>query len=530
MRKIPRGVCWVKFCLLASCLMLFAPVAKATAGIERLVVGSTMDIKATHIDDYYFGILRGILTTKGLIRLDERGEIVGDLATGWQSDDAIVWKFAIADGHAWHDGAPVTAADVKFTIDYLFAKFPVYQQHFKLIKEVTAPDERTVVIRLSEANPRILVNLLPLRLLPRHIFASVDDPKALQGERAAIGCGPYIFKDYDATSGILRFSANRSYKRGKPQVDEVVIRLFKNIDTMYMALKKGEIDLSYFYAAGTDPTNAAILAKEDHLTVHQLPNPGVPNALFFNCHKPPLDDPAMRQALSLAIDYQEILRLFASGHGTPANAGFVPRGSAGFVDTPPLEYQPQRAKEALAARGFRDLDGNGVLEKGGEDLALEIVVRGDIAENMRLAELLKKHLGKVGIRLAIKQVDSNLFRQISDQDRSHQILLSRATQWGMMMWAGFGSGYFDARNIGWSNFAEPRFQQTVDRMNRAIDPSVYLAAAGDLQQLYAADLPGIALYWNTLLQPCRKNLSGWKINPMYGFLWEETWFNLKKDK
>jgi peptide/nickel transport system substrate-binding protein len=193
-------------------------------------------------------------------------------------------------------------------------------------------------------------------------------------------------------------------------------------------------------------------------------------------------------------------------------------------------HDPEGAKKILAELGYSDTDGDGVMEKNDQPLCIEIVARRGTPKNMRIAELLKKRFARIGVALKIKSVDNVSFRQISERDRSAMMLLGHTTPWGMMMWAGGGSGYFDSRYSGWANVTDPSFHTIVDRMNTTLDTAVYQTAVADLQKYYAEKLPAIPLYWNVVLQPYRRCLVGWKISPMYGFLWEETWFHLKKEE
>lgn len=531
MPNLARFLGWLCCALLLTC----GPDARgalpeALPAIEKLVVGTTMEVRSIDIDDYAFGILRGLMTHLGLVRLDERGEFGSDLAASWRTDDARTWTFALKPGVVWHDGNSVTSRDVRFSIDYLLEKIPVYRSHFTLIETVETPDERTVVIRLKEPNPRFLVNLLVLKIIPRHIFETVEDPHRLTGTPAAIGCGPFVFEHHDPSSGTISFRAFDRYHRGLPRVKRVVFRLFKNLDTMMLAFRNGEIDLPYQYAAGIPPFQVPPLLKDPNIRIHLLDNPGVPAVLFLNTRKAPLDHREFRQALALAVNYEEILNLFGAGYGSRPTQGFVTRGSPDFIEMPPLTHDPDRARQILEGLGYVDGNGDGLREREGRVAEFELVLRADAAGSLRLAQLLQEYFRAVGVRMTLRTVDMTLFRTISDQERSHMALLTRSTPWGMMMWAGCGSGYFDARNIGWTQSDDPAFTAIVDRMNRAMDRATYAEAAADLQRYYGRELPAIPLYWEVLIQPCRTRIDGWKTTPMYGILGEESWYSIWENR
>lgn len=513
--------------LLIGCSHNNKTVNTGDQAIPMLTIGTTMKVKAINIEDYYFGIFRSIFTHKGLVKLDESGQFTGDLAKSWNTADGQTWTFSLQDGVTWHDGAKVTAADVKFTIEYNIKHNVEYKSHFSLIKSITTPDDKTVVITLSRPTPRFLVNLLVLRTLPQHIFATVDNPATYNDPKAATGCGPYIFEKFDESAGIITFKANKAYYRGVSPIAEIKVRLFKNPDALYMALQNGQIDLPYTYSAGTDPIYAANLAKNPKIKLVNIPNLGVSKALIFNITRPVVNDPQLRTALSYAIDYNELVRLFAANNGTLPTAGFVPRGTLGFTATHQLEFNPGKANLLLEQSGYH-LNDTGTREKNGQLLTFELLVRNDIPENIRLSELLQKYFAGIGVKLTLKTVDATVYQTISSKDKSHISLLSRTTPWGMMMWAGMGSGYIDARNIGWAMVDDARFLDIVDKMNVAMGQDEYQKYSTELQQYYAENLPVIPLYWDSFIQPHNAALTGWKVSPMYGILNEETWYSLQK--
>lgn len=513
--------------LLTGCNQDKTATKTETPAIHSLSIGTTMKVEGTNPEDYYFGILRSIFTHKGLVKLDEAGRFTGDLAASWNTTDGQTWTFTLRDGVTWHDGTRVTADDVKFTLEYNIKTSVEYKSHFSLIKSIATPDDKTVVITLSQPNPRFLVNLLVLRTLPQHIFASVDNPATFNDPKAAIGCGPYIFEAFDAGAGILTFKANSTYYRGAPPIPEIKVRLFKNPDALYMALQNGQIDLPYTYSAGTDPIYAKNLAINPKIKLMNLPNQGVSKALIFNMTKPVVNDLQVRTALSYAVNYDELVRLFAATNGSVPTAGFVPRGTPGFAPTRQLEFNPDKANLLLEQSGYHST-GSGIREKNGQPLSFELLIRNDIPENLRLSELLQKYFASVGVRLTLKTVDSTLYRTISDRDKSQTSLLSRTTPWGMMMWAGMGSGYIDARNIGWAMVDRAHFQDIVNKMNTTLSQDEYQKYSAELQQYYADNLPVIPLYWDSFIQPYNATLTGWKISPIYGILNEETWYSLQK--
>ncbi|CQR70195.1 Nickel-binding periplasmic protein precursor [Sporomusa ovata DSM 2662] len=513
--------------LLTGCSNNKQAAADSSQTIPSLTIGTTMKVEGINIEDYYFGILQAIFTHKGLVKLDENGDFIGDLAKSWSTADGQTWTFLLHDGVTWHDGFKVTAADVKFTIEYNIKHSVEYRSHFSLVKSITTPDDKTVIITLSQPNPRFLVNLLVLRTLPQHIFSSVETPATYNDPKAAIGCGPYKFEKLDTNAGIVTFKANTTYYRGTPPIPEIKVRLFKNSDALYMALQNGKVDLPYTYSAGTDPIYAANLAKNTRIKLMNISNFGVSKALLFNVTKPGINDPQVRTALSYAIDYNELVRLFAANNGSTPTAGFVPRGTPGFIETRPLEFNPDKARLLLDQAGYR-LTGSNIREKAGQPLSFELLIRNDIPENIRLAELLQKYFANIGVKLTLKTVDATLYRTICDKDKSYTSLLSRTTPWGMMMWAGMGTGYIDSRNIGWSMVSDAKFKDLVDNMNSTLDLEVYKKHSADLQHYYAENLPAIPLYWDSFIQPYNATMTGWKVSPMYGILNEETWYNLQK--
>ncbi|OPY26304.1 MAG: putative ABC transporter periplasmic-binding protein [Methanocella sp. PtaU1.Bin125] len=503
------------------------PTAKPASGVARLVIGTTNAVTDLNVNDYYLGIFKARTSHQGLIALNPDGSYAPCLAESWESPDASTFVFHLQRNATWHDGLPVTAKDIKFNLEYFPQKIAEYKQHWGLISSVETPDDYTVIIHLKSPNSNFLVNLLVMRAVPEHIYRDIADPAKFNDVAAMIGCGPYKFEKFDKQAGTLTFTAYDGYWGGTPSVKSVEFRIFKNQDTMIMALKKGEIDTTYMYSNGISYYYVPGLLDNPDVGFMMIPFTGVSGALFFNANKTPYDNATFRKAVSYALDYEELKNLFTAGYGSTPNAGFLPNGTYNFKDTPQMARNLNKSKELLDTIGFKDVDGDGLRETpDGKKFQPEIFARTDIADYPRLAEMIKKYLKDVGLDSKIRLADMATTTTTLNTAKTHELALSRTTPWGMMTWAGYGSCYFDPRNIGYTMTKDPKYLALVDRMFNATDEATQRQIAFEMQDYYASEMPAVALYWSDLIQPYNKKYAGWVNDPMYGIMSYGTFYGL----
>lgn len=491
--------------------------------VDKLVIGTTDHVEDLNVDDSIFNTYREAFITKSLIRIDASGNYVPALADSWVTKDAKKWIFYLVKNATWHDGVPLTAADLKFSLEYLPEKLG--GSNWNIIESVDAPDNYTLVINLKSPDGNFLNNLLMLRTVPKHVFEKVEDPKKFNDPRCAIGCGPYKFVEFDKAAGLLKFQAYENYYEGRPSVQEIDIRMFKNQETMMMALQKGELDTVYIYSGGISYYYVPQLLKNADLEYQIIKNTGVPNALWFNLNKTPYNDSRFREAISSAIDYEELKNLFTAGYGRTPNAGFIPDGNLNFVQTRPLVYNSSHASLLLNATGLVDTNGDGFRERADKSpFQPQILVKSD-SDSVRLGEMLKKYFNGVGLDAQIHVTDSSGFWDIVD-NKDHEIFVSRTTPWGMMMEAGYATGYMDSRSNGWPVLSDPVFTNLVDELLGSSDDKTTAKLAKSVQEYYAHELLAIPLYWNDYVQPYNRKWEGYIANPIHGILSYETFFGL----
>jgi peptide/nickel transport system substrate-binding protein len=493
--------------------------------IAKLVVGTTMAPSDINLADSDFNYLKTVMTNEGLVRIALNGSYIPGLAESWETSDSKTWTFHLVKNATWHDGAPVTSADVNYTWTTLYQQTGLMSKsHYGQIASILTPDEHTVVITLAKPNSNYLSSIQVMRIVPMHIFANVTDPKNYNGADAAVGCGPYEFTGFDRQAGVLTFKAYDSYYGGKPSVDSIEVRTFKNQDTMIMALKKGEIDTVYMWSAGISYFYMPGLLQDQDMKFILINNTAIPNALWFNNNKTPYNNEKFREAVSYAIDYDEIRNLIVAGYGSAPNAGFLPVGSYGYVDTRLLTLNVNKSKDLLDSIGYKDVNGDGFRESpDGKKFQPEILCRSDTQDGPRIADLLKKYMNSAGLDAKIKFVNNN---DIITNQKTQDMAVTGTTMVGMTMFAGYGTHYFDNRAVGYAVVNDRNFTVICDNLYNATSSDQNLALGSDVQQYYASQLPAIALYWNYNIQPYNEKFEGWAVSPVYGILCYETYYGL----
>ncbi len=513
-------------CLTAAVLLVVAgcsePPDRDLKDPGRILrVGTPMKIKQLNpLADYTCNILAMLLTHDTLIRLDESLRPIPQLARAWDANkDATVWTFDLVPNALWHDGEKVTSTDVKFTFDYLGKQDPAYAWIPSLIKEIKATPGR-VVFALNRPCSRFLTNAgFIVRVLPQHIWKDITAPRAGETKEMMVGCGPYLFSQYDRTAGRMIFQRNPSYHGGAMGVETIEFYLNRNLDIITLSLKKGTIDLYYKYASGFPFPYLRGLTGAKNLKFITAPSMGISAVLGFNMEKAPMDDRKFRRALSLAINYRGINESLFMGKGTLPGAGFVPEAFPLQGKQPLLGQDLTRCRKILDDMNITDSNGDGIREGfDGRPLNLVLLVRCDLEGHDVVTRRLVNDFKAVGIGITVKSVDLSSWIS-AVREKGADLILFRTTPWGMVMDAGHGSGYFDSRRQGGGVIANVRdtvFHQLCDEILSTTDPDSLKELYGKMGAFYARTLPAIALGWHPVIYPCQGSCPAPPVNQIEG--------------
>jgi peptide/nickel transport system substrate-binding protein len=351
------------------------------------------------------------------------------LAESWEtSEDGLTWTFNIRDGVQWSDGEPLTADDIAFTYNRILDGGPEsasWISYLLSVETITAPDERTVVLELSE--PNAVLPLLPMPILPEHVWSTLSekDVKSYANEPPnVVGSGPFRMIEGTAGGSIFRFESNPDYWKGAPNIDEVVFRVFNAEDPAIQALKKGEID----FVENISGNQVKALEGEDGITAIMGDSPGFDEIAFntgsvdletnepIGNPNPAVLDPKFRYALGFAIDREAIRDRVYQGAGI-AGSTIIPPAYPTYHWEPgedvAFTFDPERAGQLLDDAGYETgPDGTRMMPDGSPIGELQLFARADSPTSIDVIQFFSEWLADIGIQSNVQAVESSKLTNI----------------------------------------------------------------------------------------------------------------------
>ena len=320
-----------------------------------------------------------------------------DLATDYSaSDDGLTWTVHIRDDVKFTDGEPLTASDVAFTYNTVKASSSV--NDFTMLDYAEAPDDTTVIFHMETPFSIWPYTMAIVGIVPEHAYDS-----ATYGQNP-IGSGRYILKQWDRGQQVI-LEANPEYYGEQPQMQRVTI-LFMEEDAAFLAVQAGQVDLAYTSATYSDqaPDGYSLMS------VDSVDNRGINLPVTGN---PVTSDLAVRRAINIGIDRQEMIDNVLSGYGTPAYS--VCDQMPWYNPESEVEYDPEAAAALLDEAGWIP-GSDGVREKDGVRAELTILYSSEDSVRQALAADLSNQLGELGISCTIEGVgwDTAYDRALSD--------------------------------------------------------------------------------------------------------------------
>ncbi len=350
-------------------------------------------------DDNYYPISQNLFHR--LCKMDASKTVIPDLATDWEwSDDALTLTFHLQEGVKWSDGEDVTSEDVKYTFDtmkdvetscYFSSTVQTY------VDNIETPDDYTVVFNLKEAN----VSFVPLLgwygtfIVPEHVFNNGQSWAENEATTTApVTSGNFKFNEFKA--GEYTSIVKSEYAAVEPYLDEVVFSIVADESTAVQAFKNGEID---FYEAIPTAYQDELLADPSvEMKTNEYPSP---MRIIFNFNNETLADQAVRTAISLCINRDEISTKLYNGLLEPEYSMYpsLLEWCANTEDVPG-SYDIEAAKAVLEEAGY-EADADGYYVKGLTITAFEGSGYPDAAK------LISAAAAEAGIEIIVEVLEYN---------------------------------------------------------------------------------------------------------------------------
>ena len=356
------------------------------------------------------------LIFNGLVRYSDRYQLEGDAAAqvpsldnGGISKDGLTITYHLRHNITFSDGAPLRAADVKFTWQQTMNPLNNTPNRVPADKvaSINTPDAYTVVVHLKRPYAPFIGTFLQIAsspngaILPKHLLDQYRDFNQIPFNSHPIGSGPFTLRSWEPGNQLL-LDANPHYWGGAPKLKEIQIKIIPNQNTLLTALRTHEID---FYYDVPEPQFSQV-SSIDGVRVTKQPSFSVEH-IKFNCRSPMLRDVNVRRAIAYATNWQRLASDVYLNLGTPAIADVSPRSWAYDPNVRPYPYDPGKARQLLRQSGWTEsIDAS--FHKGGAPLKLTLTTVVGVSARLKAEQLIQQDLKVVGIDLEIHNYPANL--------------------------------------------------------------------------------------------------------------------------
>lgn len=461
------------------------------------------------------------LVYSGLMRRMPDGSIVPDLAEGYStSTDGLSYTFTLRQGARFHDGSPVTADDVVFTISR--AQDPAVKSPRRALWEgvvAEKADDRTVRFTLPQPYSTFLQNAT-LGILPKKLWndESGDAFALATGNAEPVGSGPYklkkIEKGANGSPSAYALAANKEFALGRPYISTIVVRFYPTDKALLEAYRAGVVGAM----SGVSPDTASELAAGG-ASVRTALLPRVFGVFFNQESNQALSELAVRNALDMAADREYIVRTVLHGYGAPlrdpAPAGFA--GTSLASSTSVSRDEAVAAAKALLEKNGWTAGADGIREKklkNGTTVRLAFAIStSDASELGEVAEALKAEWREIGADVDIKVFEAGYLNQNAIRPRKYDALLfgeivNRETD----LYAFWHSSQKADPGLNVAMYGSAAADKALESLRSASTAADRAKAYDSLRGAIADDVPASFLYAPSFVYVVPKSIGGLAVS------------------
>jgi len=445
------------------------------------------------------------------------------LAESWDwSDDHKTLTFHLRKDAVWSDGVPLTAEDVRWTwqaqIHPAVAWDSAYMKEF--IRDVEVVDPQTVRFHFTRAYIKQLLDVNEGLILPKHVWSKLPFEKWRESSdwflQNRVASGPFKIASWAPQQEMVLVRNERYWEKDRPYLDRVVLRFVPDSASLMTQLLNGEID----FIAQVPPNDVARIRERPDLDlVSYWSNLYV--LVAWNGKRPLFADPEVRRALTLAINRQAIVdTLLPGGNGRVGVSPILQSVWAHDKTLQPWPYDPAEARRILAAKGWKDTNGDGILDRGGKKFSFELTSNAGNQQRNDAAVMIQQQLRQVGIEATPRILEFNTLVTDTRSGNYDASISGLSIDTSLDL-----SGNFHSRSIdigdNYFHYSNPEVDRLIDLAASQTEPTQSLPYFHQIERLIHRDQPATFLWESQRLAALNKRVHDAWPNVQNGF------FNLK---
>ena len=442
----------------------------------------------------------------GLVKYDKDSkEIVGDLAKEFYFEDNTTLVFELKKGVKWHDGVEFTAKDVLFTYETLISDkiASPYSAGFRFVESVKVVDTYILKVHYKEAYFKALETWM-MGILPRHLLKDEENLMSASFNTNPVGTGPYKLEQLEYSKNII-LAAFDDYFEGRAKIDKISFHVIADPMTRFLMLKSAQLDLgsvepmAYERQLGEKFFEKFKIYEKISLSYTYL---------GFNLRLKKFQNPDVREALSIAIDREELVNILFFKHAKVCSGPFLPGSSAFNANVKVPKVDVKKAKELLKKAGYTKEN----------PLTFEIVTSNSSPIRPYAAQILQHQLKKVGVIVTLRVMEWQAFlNMIVFPHKFDTVLLG----WGLsptpdpyLFWHKDSDKKGGFNLVGYNN---PEVNKMIEESQSIIDREKLASRWQKMFQLITDDNPYLFLYIPNSITAVDKEIKN--IEPALGGIW-----------
>ena len=431
------------------------------------------DSASSEISDWLFN---------GLFKYDKNGNHTVDLAKSYEFKTPTHLIIKLKEDVLWHDNVKFTSKDVIFTYEKIIDPkvFNSIKSNFQQVKSVKALDDYTIEVIYSQAYFKALETWM-VGILPYHILKDEENIMTSSFNKNPIGTGSYKLKEFK-TAQDIELIANENYFEGKPKIDKILYKFLPDPNTSFLYLKQKNLDIGGLSPMQIDRQIDDTFKK--NYTIIQKPSFAY-TYLGFNLKDEKFKDIRIRQALSLAIDRQELVDILFFGYGQICNGPFLPNSFAFNDNVKTITQNIEKAKALLKEAGYDE----------NNPFTFELVTNTGNDIRINTAQILQYQLQKAGVIMKIRVMEWQAFLNTVVHPRNFETVL---LGWALaLMPDAYPLWHSSSDKLGGFNlvsYKNEKVDKLIEKGSETIDKNELGKIYKELFQIISDDLPYLFLY------------------------------------